>query len=91
MRFEMNNTDTPRLLRWRQVAEIFPFSRSYVYELISQNKFPRPVKLVRGGQAAGWWASDIHAYMTNLQEQTRGASDSNCLNNQPQQVGWQGE
>jgi predicted DNA-binding transcriptional regulator AlpA len=65
----MNNiNDIPRILRWKQVSQIIPFSRSYVYDLMSQGKFPKGYKLVHGGQAVGWWASDINDYMTNLKE-----------------------
>jgi predicted DNA-binding transcriptional regulator AlpA len=65
--------EIPRLLRWKEVAKIIPFSRSYVYDLISQGKFPRGQKMVRGGQAVGWWASDINDYMLALMEPTEGA------------------
>jgi predicted DNA-binding transcriptional regulator AlpA len=65
----MNNiNDIPRILRWKQVSQIIPFSRSYVYDLMSQGKFPKGYKLVHGGQAVGWWVSDINDYMTNLKE-----------------------
>jgi predicted DNA-binding transcriptional regulator AlpA len=60
--------EIPRLLRWKEVSKIIPFSRSYVYDLISQGKFPRSQKMVRGGQAVGWWASDINDYMLALME-----------------------
>ena len=60
--------EIPRLLRWGEVAKIIPFSRSYVYDLISQGKFPKGYKLVHGGQAVGWWASDINDYMLALME-----------------------
>jgi len=60
--------EIPRLLRWSEVAKIIPFSRSYVYDLISQGKFPKGYKLVHGGQAVGWWASDINDYMLALME-----------------------
>ena len=65
--------EIPRLLRWKEVARIIPFSRSYVYDLINQGKFPRGQKMVRGGQAVGWWASDIQEYMLSLMEPTEGS------------------
>ncbi|MDC1477725.1 AlpA family phage regulatory protein [Porticoccaceae bacterium] len=74
----------PKLLRWRQVSEIIPFSRSHVYDLISKKKFPPPVKLVQGGRAAGWWASDIHDYMTRLQRQTLQSPELTCPDKQAQ-------
>ena len=68
-----NINDIPRLLRWKEVSQIIPFSRSYVYDLISQGKFPKGQKMVRGGQAVGWWASDINDYMLALMESAEGA------------------
>ena len=68
-----NINEIPRLLRWREVAKIIPFSRSYVYDLMSQGKFPKNQKLVRGGQAVGWWASDINDYMLALMDSTEGS------------------
>tara|TARA_B110000238_G_C15842977_1_gene317702 strand:+ start:221 stop:442 length:222 start_codon:yes stop_codon:yes gene_type:complete len=65
--------EIPRLLRWKEVSKIIPFSRSYVYDLISQGKFPKGQKMVRGGQAVGWWASDINDYMLALMESAEGA------------------
>ena len=67
----METTNQPkRILRFKQVQEVIPFSRSYIYDLINQGKFPKGQKLVRGGQAVGWWASDINEYMVALMEST---------------------
>ena len=65
--------EIPRLLRWKEVSKIIPFSRSYVYDLMNQGKFPKGYKLVYGGQAVGWWASDIQEYMLALIEPTEGS------------------
>ena len=56
----------PRILRWKQVAQIIPWSKSYTYVLINKGLFPKPQKLMAGGQAVGWLAADIHAYMRSL-------------------------
>lgn len=61
-----NLNTTPRILRWKQVASIIPWSRSYAYDLMNQGLFPKPRKLIVGGQAVGWLASDIDAYMRSL-------------------------
>ena len=66
----------PRLLRWKEVSQIIPFSRSYIYELMNQGKFPKGHKLVRGGQAVGWLASDIQEYMHSLMEPTEGSEST---------------
>jgi predicted DNA-binding transcriptional regulator AlpA len=65
----MNNLNsTSRILRWKQVAEIILWSRSYAYDLMNQGLFPKPRKLVAGGQAVGWLVSDIEGYMRSLVE-----------------------
>lgn len=74
-----DNNEIPRLLRWKEVSQIIPFSRSYVYDLMNQGKFPKGYKLVHGGQAVGWWASDIYNYMISLQEKTQVASNLTAL------------
>ena len=79
-----NINEIPRLLRWKEVSQIIPFSRSYVYDLMNQGKFPKGYKLVHGGQAVGWWASDIHNYMTRLQSQTLQSPALPCPDEQTQ-------
>ena len=64
--------EIPRLLRWKQVQELIPFSRSYIYNLISQDRFPSPVKLIEGGRGAGWWEHEIRAYIESRHQDTRG-------------------
>jgi prophage regulatory protein len=58
-----DNNQIPRLLRWKEVSQIIPLSRSYVYDLMNQGKFPKGYKLVHGGKAVGWLASDIYSYL----------------------------
>ena len=60
--------DIPRILRWKQITQIIPWSKSYTYALIKQGLFPKPQKLMAGGQAVGWLATDINAYMRSLAE-----------------------
>jgi predicted DNA-binding transcriptional regulator AlpA len=73
----METTNQPkRILRFKQVQELIPFSRSYIYNLISQNRFPSTVKLVEGGRGAGWWEHEIRAYVESRHQDTRGSSHS---------------
>ena len=65
--------EIPRLLRFNQVQELIPFSRSYIYNLISQDRFPSPVKLIEGGRGAGWWEHEIRAYVESRHQDTRGS------------------
>ena len=64
----INLNGTPQILRWKQVADIVLWSRSYTYALMNQGLFPKPRKLMAGGQAVGWLSSDIDAYMRSLAE-----------------------
>jgi predicted DNA-binding transcriptional regulator AlpA len=70
----METTNQPkRILRFNQVQELIPFSRSYIYNLISQDRFPSPVKLIEGGRGAGWWEHEIRAYVESRHKDTRGS------------------
>ena len=55
--------EIPRLLRWSEVSKIIPFSRSYIYDLMRQGRFPKGHKLIKGGQAVGWWDHEIRDFM----------------------------
>ena len=58
----MNNT-AKRILRFKDVQKLIPFSRSYIYNLISQGRFPAQIKLIEGGRGAGWWEHEIQDYI----------------------------
>lgn len=62
---EMSN-EPRKLLRWSEVYLRIPISRSHVYKLIAQGKFPRPVKLVPGGRSSGWFEDEIEEYISKL-------------------------
>lgn len=52
-----------RAVRIKNVSVITGLSRSTIYELIKREKFPRPFRLVEGGQAVGWWLDEIEGYL----------------------------
>ena len=52
-----------RILRFKDVQKIIPLSRSHIYSLISNGRFPAPVKIVAGGRGAGWWEHEIQEYI----------------------------
>ena len=52
-----------RILRFKDVQKLIPFSRSYIYNLISQGRFPAQIKLIEGGRGAGWWEHEIQDYV----------------------------
>ena len=65
-----------RLLRFDDVQRAIPLSRSYIYYLISQDRFPHPVKIVKGGRGAGWWEHDIQEYLNErFIEESTGIDD----------------
>jgi prophage regulatory protein len=53
---------TERLLRLVEVRTRIPYSRSTIYQLIAQSKFPKPISL--GGRAVAWLESDIDEWIT---------------------------
>lgn len=65
------DTTCKRLLRCTQVQQIIPFSRSYIYELMAQGRFPASVKLIPGGRGVGWWEHEIHALAEQRHQETR--------------------
>jgi prophage regulatory protein len=52
-----------KFLRLSEVRNRVPYSRSTIYQLISQGKFPQPINL--GARAVAWLESDIDQWMTN--------------------------
>lgn len=50
-------------LRLREVLRLVAMSRSWVYEEIKQNRFPRGINV--GGRAVRWRVEDIKAYLVD--------------------------
>lgn len=50
-----------KLLRLTDVRARVPYSRSTIYQLISQGKFPKPICI--GERAVAWLESDIDAWI----------------------------
>lgn len=61
-------TDT--LMRLPAVVAAVGYSRSTLYALIKQQKFPAPRKLAGGG-AVAWRASDVQAWIQSQAEAPR--------------------
>jgi predicted DNA-binding transcriptional regulator AlpA len=66
--------DPKRILRFKDVQKIIPLSRSHIYSLISNERFPAPVKLVAGGRGAGWWEHEIYEYLDGRYVESRGGN-----------------
>ena len=50
-----------RLLRLADVRDRVPYSRSTIYQLMAQGKFPKPLNL--GARAVAWLESDIDEWI----------------------------
>lgn len=53
----MIDQPTNRLLRWQELKERIPLSRSNVYRLMAEGTFPRPINL--GARSVAWFESEI--------------------------------
>ncbi|MDR3792997.1 MAG: AlpA family transcriptional regulator [Terracidiphilus sp.] len=52
-----------KFLRLAEVRNRVPYSRSTIYQLIAQGKFPKPISL--GARAVAWLESDIDEWITS--------------------------
>jgi prophage regulatory protein len=53
----------PRILRMTHVADRVGLSKSSIFALIADGKFPRPFPLTPNGRAVGWLECDIDDYI----------------------------
>lgn len=53
---EVNQT---RLIRIREVIRLSGISRSFIYQLCSDNLFPKSIQLVPGGKSVAWLESEV--------------------------------
>ena len=53
----------PKFLRLAEVRNRVPYSRSTLYQLVSQGKFPKPINL--GPRAVAWLESDIDEWIAS--------------------------
>ncbi|RUS67448.1 hypothetical protein CUZ56_01393 [Saezia sanguinis] len=60
---DINNPTTNFILRLPDVEKRTGIKRSYIYKLIKQEKFPKPVPL--GIRAVGWYSNEIDVWITN--------------------------
>jgi prophage regulatory protein len=54
------------LLRFRQVREIVPLSRSEIYRRMARGQFPKPIKL--GERVVAWDSEKIQTYVRAMLE-----------------------
>jgi prophage regulatory protein len=60
------------ILRMPQVEAASGLKQSHIYDLISQGKFPRPVKL--SSQAVGWYSDEVRAWQDSRERAMGGWS-----------------
>ena len=58
------------LKRLPDVLSRIGYSRSTIYQLIAEGKFPKPISL--GGRAVAWLESDIDSWIAARVESARG-------------------
>ena len=54
-----------RFLRISHVKDITGLSKSYIYQLVSAGKFPKPVNIVPGGKSVGWVEHEVQEWITS--------------------------
>lgn len=62
-----------RLLRLPQVRAIAPLSRSQIYLLMSQGKFPKPVAM--GPRSVAWIADEVESWVAARIAESRPGGD----------------
>lgn len=62
---------TNKILRFKQVQQIIPLSRSSIWRRTKKDTFPKPISL--GGNAVGWLEKDITEW---IESQVKTAAES---------------
>ena len=57
----------PKILRRKDIENQFGLSRSTIYAMMANDRFPKPVKL--GHRAVGWRSDDLQTWFENMQEE----------------------
>jgi prophage regulatory protein len=68
-------SNTDRFLRWPEVKQRIGYSRSQIHLLITQGKFPAPIKL--GARASAWLESSIDEWISGKIAASNVASSPN--------------
>ena len=56
----------PKILRRKDIENQFGLSRSTIYAMMANGRFPKPVKL--GHRAVGWRSDDLQTWVGNMAE-----------------------
>jgi len=57
----INPFQDDRLLRWPQLQELIPLSRSHIYTLMARGEFPQSINL--GPRSAAWLESEVNDWV----------------------------
>ena len=57
---------TPQIMRRKDLEKRLGISRSSIYLMMSEGRFPKPIRL--GRRAVGWRADDIQTWLDQLQD-----------------------
>jgi len=57
----------PKILRRKDIENQFGLSRSTIYAMMANGRFPKPVKL--GHRAVGWRSDELQSWFENMQEE----------------------
>jgi prophage regulatory protein len=66
-------TQCVRVIRHSQVCDKLQISKSKLFLMIAEGKFPRPFRLIPGGRAVGWLECDVDSYILARREAAREA------------------
>ena len=64
-----NNPKKEKLIRMHEVLNRTGFFRAWIYRLIKQNRFPKPIKI--GERAIGFIESELDIWIENLINSSR--------------------
>ena len=72
---ETNHAVQPKtFLRCKEVCARTSLSRSYIYQLARQGKFPQPIDLVPGGSSVAWIEDEVNQWINDRIESARGTA-----------------
>ncbi len=67
-----------RIIRRRELCTLTGLSYSSIYRRIRRGTFPKAVALGDSGQAIGWYAHEVEAWMNNCRRRAVAGPDDAC-------------
>lgn len=52
-----------KLIRIKDVVQLTGISKSYIYQLCSNNLFPKSIQLIQGGSSVAWVEGEIQQWI----------------------------